>query len=342
MSKKVFSLLAVLVITTLALVACGGDGGDTGGGTVDFKVCEVTDLGGVDDKSFNQLAWQGVEEAVDQLGVEGKVLESQQQTDYEANINAFVEEDCDMILSIGFLLADATAAAAEANPDIIFSIVDVDWLEGDNVSGIMFKADQGAFLAGYAAASLTQTGKVGTFGGIPLPSVTVFMDGFYMGVNYYNEVKGADVELVGWDPANPDSGSFTNNFESLEDARNLSISMIDEGVDIILPVGGPIGLGTAAAAQETGTWVIGVDSDWIETTEYGQDVVLTSILKLVNVGVFNTIEDALNGTWEPGVHTYSLEDDAVGLTTWNFSDELIAELDELEAGIIAGDIQTSP
>jgi basic membrane protein A len=342
MSKRIFSLLAVVMIASLALVACGGGDGDTGAESVEFKVCEVTDLGGVDDKSFNQLAWQGVEEAVAQLGVEGKVLESQQQTDYEANINAFIEEDCDMILSIGYLLADATAAAAEANPDVIFSIVDVDWLEGDNVSGIMFKADQGAFLAGYAAASLTETGKVGTFGGIPLPSVTVFMDGFYMGVMYYNEVNGAAVELVGWDPANPDSGSFTNNFESLEDARNLSISMIDEGVDIILPVGGPIGLGTAAAAQETGTWVIGVDSDWVETTEYGQDVVLTSILKLVNVGVFNTIQDALNDTWEAGVQTYTLSDDAVGLTTWNFSDELISELSEIEAGIIAGDIATLP
>jgi basic membrane protein A len=311
---------------------------------VDFLACQVTDVGGVDDKSFNQLAWKGVTDAIENLGIQGQFLESQDMADYETNINAFVEEGCDIILTIGFLLADATAAASALYPELPFGIVDVDWVVADNVAGIMFQTDQAAFLAGYVAAASTQTGKVGTYGGLPLPSVTIFMDGFYMGVMYYNEVKGTSVEVVGWDPANPEGGLFTNNFESLEDGRNFAISMMDEGVDIILPVAGPVGLGSAAAAQERGdVWIIGVDADWTETAPEYADVILTSVLKKVDVGVYNNIEAALNGTWVPGNIVYDLEAGAVGLAgIENFSAELQAELAELIDGIIAGDIQTSP
>jgi basic membrane protein A len=385
MSKKIYSLMAILMIASLVLVACGTDANNDANNNmadnneannnmadnndeandnmaddnnaadddaddddvvdmVEFKACEVTDTGGVDDKSFNQLAWQGVQEAVEALGIEGTYLESNQQTDYEVNINAFVEEGCDIILPIGFLIADATAAASAAYPDTLFAIVDVDWVTGDNVAGIMFQTDQAAFLAGYVAAASTQTGKVGTYGGIPIPSVTIFMDGFFMGVQYYNQVKGTAVEVVGWDPANPDGGLFTQNFESLEDGRNFAISMMDEGVDIILPVAGPVGLGSAAAAQERGdVWIIGVDADWTLTAPEYADVILTSVLKKVNVGVFNNIATALDGTWVPGTVVYDLEDGAVGLAgIENFSAELQAELADLTAGIIAGDIQTSP
>ena len=346
MSKKIYSLMAILMIASLVLVACGSnnaDMADDAAAPVDFKVCEVTDLGGVDDKSFNQLAWKGVTDAEEQLGVDGNVLESQQQTDYEININNFIEEECDLILSIGFLLADATAAAAAAYPEIDFAIVDVDFLEFDNVVGVNFKADQGAFLAGYVSAATTKTGKIGTYGGVPIPPVTVFMDGFYLGAMYYNEVKGTSVEVIGWDPANPDEGLFTNNFESLEDARNLSITMIDEGVDILLGVGGPIGLGSGAAAQERGdVWIIGVDSDWSQTSPEYADVILTSILKKVDVGVFNTIKDAVEGNFEAGNNVYTLADGAIGLAgIENFSAELQAEIAELIEGIIAGDIVTS-
>lgn len=351
MSKKIYSLMAILMIAAVVLVACGTDTNNDMANnegdvveTVDFKACEVTDVGGVDDKSFNQLAWDGVVMAVDELGVEGTVLESQQQTDYEININAFIEEECDIILPIGFLLADATQAAADANPDTLFAIIDVDWVVGDNVAGIMFQTDQAAFLAGYVAAATTQTGKVGTYGGLPIPSVTIFMDGFYMGVQYYNEVKGTAVEVVGWDPANPDGGLFTNNFESLEDGRNMAISMVDEGVDIILPVAGPVGQGSAAYALENeGIWIIGVDADWTQTVPEYADVILTSVLKKVDVGVFSNIEAALNGTWTPGTVVYDLEDGAVGLAgIENFDADLQGELNDLIDGIIAGDIQTAP
>ncbi|MCA9977009.1 MAG: BMP family ABC transporter substrate-binding protein, partial [Anaerolineales bacterium] len=126
-----------------------------------MKVCQVTDAGGIDDRSFNATAWKGALRAQDELGVEAKYLESQQQTDYERNINAFLEDDCDLIVTVGFLLGDATAAAADANPDQKFTIVDSSYDPvKENVLGLLFATDQAGFLAGYAAAGVSQTGKV--------------------------------------------------------------------------------------------------------------------------------------------------------------------------------------
>src|SRR3990172_6856076 len=168
--KKSYAAFSLLLVAAFVMAAC-----TTAAPGAEFKACQVTDTGGIDDKSFNATAWKGVEDAVDTLGIEGKFLESQQQTDYEANINAFIEEGCDIIVTVGFLLGDATAAAANANPDVSFSIVDFAYDPViPNVQGQVFNTDEAAFLAGYAAAATTQTGKVGTFGGIQIPPVTVF------------------------------------------------------------------------------------------------------------------------------------------------------------------------
>jgi basic membrane protein A len=146
--KKMYAALSLLLVASFALAACA-----TAAPAPKFKACQVTDTGGIDDKSFNATAWKGVEDAVSQLGVEGKYLESQQQTDYEKNINAFLEENCDMIITVGFLLGDATKAAAEANPDVKFSIVDFAYDPTiPNVLGQVFNTDEAAFLAGYVAA----------------------------------------------------------------------------------------------------------------------------------------------------------------------------------------------
>ncbi len=225
MSKKLFAFLSILIVLSMLLAACGAEATPvpteeapvvveepTAEPVVEeptvappaeaaFKACQVTDTGGIDDKSFNATAWKGVQDAMTELGIEGKYLESQQQTDYEKNINAFIEEGCDIIVTVGFLLGDATKAAAEANPDQKFSIVDYAYDPAiPNVLGQVFSTDQAGFLAGYLAAGMTKTGKVGTFGGIQIPTVTVFMDGFALGVKYYNEQKGTAVEVLGWDP----------------------------------------------------------------------------------------------------------------------------------------------
>jgi len=342
MTKKLYFVLALVMVMAMVLAACGG------AEEAAFKACQVTDVGGIDDKSFNATAWKGVQDAMDQLGIEGKYLESQQQTDYEKNINAFIEEDCDIIITVGFLLGDATAAAAEANPDQKFSIVDFAYDPGyDNVLGQVYNTNEAAFLAGYLAAGVSKTGVVGTFGGIQIPPVTVFMDGFALGVDYYNQQHGTDVKVLGWDVATQ-TGLFTGNFESLDDGRAMGESLMDEGADIILPVAGPVGLGTAAAAQERGgVYIIGVDVDWTVTSPEYTDILLTSVLKRMDVTTLAAIKAAKEGTFEGGVIVGTLENEGVDIAPYHdlasmVSSELQSELDSIRQGIIDGSIQTSP
>jgi basic membrane protein A len=313
------------------------------------KVCQVTDTGGIDDKSFNATAWKGVTDAMALLqNIEGKYLESQQQTDYEKNINAFLSEGCDLIITVGFLLGDATQAEAEANPTQKFSIVDYAYDPTiPNVLGQVFNTDEAAFLAGYLAAGVTKTGKVGTFGGIQIPTVTAFMDGFALGVQYYNEKHGTNVEVLGWD-ATTQTGLFTGNFESTDDGRTMGQSLMDEGADIIMPVAGPVGLGTAAAALERGnTYIIGVDNDWFVASPEYDSIILTSVLKNMDITTFEAIKDVQAGTFAGGVTVGTLKNGGVGLADFHdlasqVSDQLKAELDQVKADIIAGTIVTKP
>jgi basic membrane protein A and related proteins len=348
--KKLYAIIALLVIASLALSACGGASSGK------LKVGQVTDLGGIDDKSFNATAYKGVEQAVSELGVEGKYLESQQQSDYAKNIQQLLDENTDLIVTVGFLLGVDTATAAKANPDTKFAIVDYAYPDcfGDaeegktcgsktelpNVLGLTFSTDQAAFLAGYAAAASSQTGKVATFGGINIPPVTIFMKGFQAGVNYYNQKMGTAVEVLGWDTAAND-GSFTGNFESLDDGRSFAESFVQEGADIIMPVAGPVGLGSAAYCKETGSCkVVGVDTDWTVSASEYTDVVLTSVLKNMNVAVFDAIKSAVDGTFKGGVYSGTLANNGVGLAAVSgASSELQAALDQLKADIISGAVK---
>jgi basic membrane protein A len=359
MSKKLYSLFGLLVVASLALAACGGGGAaaPTVAPNTPFPtftpeppaeptalVCQVTDVGGIDDKSFNATAYKGVTDAVEQLGIEGQYLESQEQADYETNIQAFIDQGCDLIVTVGFLLGDATWAASEANPDQKFAIVDYpNNFDGNvraNLVGLNFDTAQAAFLAGYVAAASTQTGKVGTFGGIQIPPVTAFMDGFWYGVQYYNTQNGTAVEVLGWDPATQ-TGLFTGNFESTDDGRTFGENLMDEGADIIMPVAGPVGLGTAAAVQARGNaWIIGVDTDWTVSAADYAAIVLTSVLKNMDVAVFDTIQTVLDGSFTGGDYLGTLENGGVGIAG-SFPD-LQAALDAITAGIIDGSIQFKP
>jgi basic membrane protein A len=343
MQKKIVAVLSLLIIAAFVLVACAPAAPEE----TAIKACQVTDTGGIDDKSFNATAWKGVEDAVNELGIEGKYLESQQQTDYEKNLNAFIEEGCDLIIPVGFLLADATQAAADANPDVFFSIVDVGWLEAPNIQGQAFQTDEAAFLAGYLAAGVSETGRLGVFGGIQIPTVTIFMDGFALGAAHYNSVHGTSVEVLGWDVGSQ-TGLFTNNFESLEDGRLMAEQLMDEGVDIIMPVAGPVGLGTAAAAQERGgVYLVGVDNDWAVVNEAFADITLTSVMKFMDVTTFEAIKSVVDGTFEAGLIMGTLENGGVGLADYHelagmVSADLQAEVDDLATKIIAGEIAPSP
>ncbi len=321
-----------------------------------FKVGQVTDMGGIDDKSFNATVWKGFQDAENQLGVEGKFLESQQQADYAKNIQQFLSEDLDLIVTVGFLLGVDTAIAAIANPDVNFAIVDYAYpdcwpgatpgkdcgtdVELENVLGLTFATDEAAFLAGYLAAGMSKTGKVGTFGGIPIPPVTIFMKGCEAGVKYYNQVHGTSVELLGWDTA-ADDGLFTGNFESTDDGRRFAESLMDEGADVILPVAGPVGLGSAAACQERGTMLIGVDTDWYVSAPEFKETYLTSIVKRMDVAVFDAIKQVLDGTFAGGTYLGTLANNGVGISPYHAFDSAVpaalkAEIKQIQANMIAG------
>ena len=345
-------LISLLIISSMVLSACGGqepevvEEPEVGEEPMDktFLACQVTDVGGIDDKSFNATAWKGMQDAVADFGIEAKYLESQQQTDYEANINAFLEEGCDLIMAVGFLLGDATAAASAANPDQAFGIVDVNYLAADNLYGSGFAINEATFLIGYLSAGMTETGAVATYGGINIPPVTIFMDGFALGVEYYNEVHGTDVKTLGWDPAAQD-GLFAGNFESTDDGRTLGESLLDEGADIIMPVAGPVGAGTLAVLEERGTgYIIGVDNEWSVQYASLADFVLASALKNMDLYVYETIEAVMDGSFAGGNYLGTLENGGVGLGYGGVDvpAELAAEVEALIPLIISGEIATLP
>ncbi len=341
MRKKLMIVVFALALFALLATACGGAAAPAEeGGEEVFRVGMVTDLGGIDDRSFNATSWHGLELARDELGVEIAYLESQQQADYAANITQFIDQGYDMIITVGFLLGDDTKTFAEQNPDVKFAIVDFAYDPPlDNVLGLTFAVDEATFLAGYLSAGMTQSGKVGTFGGIEIPPVVQFMVGYEAGVNYYNEQHGTNVEVLGMD-------FFVGNFESTDDGRRAGEDLIAEGADIIMPVAGPVGLGTAAAVMDNpGTMLIGVDTDWCISAEEFCPVVLTSVLKNMDVAVRDAIKMAVEGEFEGGTYVGTLANDGVGLAPFHefeddVPDDLRAELDEVRQGIIDGTIDT--
>ena len=365
MKSNIKIAAAVLAAAALGLAGCGGSSDSessaaaTGAATTAAtaaamagKACQVTDVGGVDDKGFNQTAFAGLTRAAEEFGMEAVVLESQAETDYATNIQALVDQECSVIITVGFLLGDATKEAANANPDMPFSIVDFAYEEGDitnnNVLGQIFNTNEAAFLAGYLAAGMTKTGTVGTFGGINIPPVTAFMDGFYFGVQKYNADNGTDVKVLGWDPAKKE-GLFTENFESLDDGRTFAQNLVDEGADIVMPVAGPVGLGSAALASELGTdklMIIGVDADQFNSDTNNQDVYLTSVLKNMDVTTFNAVQAVADGTFAGGVTVGTLENGGVGLAPFHAFEgavpaELVTKVEEIKAGIIDGSVSVT-
>ena len=207
---KTQKLAAILGVAALALGACGGKD-KSGGGKGDYTACLVSDSGGWDDKSFNQSAKEGLDKAVKDLGVKSKTAESKTDSDFTRNVEGMVGENCNLVMGVGFKLSDAISASAKDNADINYSLVDSTFKKNlDNERALVFNTHEAAYLAGYAAAANSKTGKVGTFGGVQLPTVTIFMDGFADGVAHYNEVHGTGVQVIGWDKA-AQNGTFVGS-----------------------------------------------------------------------------------------------------------------------------------
>ncbi len=355
--KRATQATALAAVAALALAACGaapeddettGSGDDTAGGNSDFSACMVSDAGGFDDQSFNQSGFEGLEQAEDELGVTIHSVESQADTDYAPNIDSLVQQGCNLVIGVGFLLEDPIQTAAEANPETEFALIDSAFsdadfnpVEIDNAKPILFNTAEAAFLAGYLAAGMTETGTVATFGGIQIPSVAIFMDGYVDGVAQYNEDNGTDVKVLGWDKE-AQTGTFTGDFDNQANGQNVTQGFIDQGADIIMPVAGPVGLGAAAAAESGGAKIIWVDSDGFLTTDYGS-LILTSVMKQIGPAVFDTVSEAADGNFSSEAYVGTLENEGVGLAPFHdFEDavpvELQDQLAQYQEQIIAGDL----
>ncbi len=322
-----------------------------------YKVGMVTSLGGVDDRSFNSLAWKGITDAIAQFSVLGKYLVSNQPSDYATNIQRLLDEKQDLIVPVGFQLGIDTAKAAKANPTARFAIVDFTYpdcwpgaVEGvncgsfttlPNVRSLAFQVDQAAFLAGYLAAGMTETGIVGTYGGMQIPTVTIFMKGYEAGVKYYNQQNGTNVQLLGWNETTH-TGLFTGDFGSFSAGVTFATNLVASGADILFPVAGSTGFGTASYCKSSGSClVIGVDTDWFVTVPEYASVELSSVLKKVDVAVYKTIEDLVKGQFSAGTRTYNLADSGVDLAPFHNFDSLVPQslkddLATIKAALISG------
>ena len=303
----------------------------TGSPTADFKACEVSDTGGIDDRGFNQNAWEGLLIVQRERGIETKFLESTSDADYDRNIQSFIDEGCDIIVTVGFLLGDATARAAEANPEQLFGIVDFAYDPAyENVTGIVFQMDQPSMMAGYLAAGMSNTGRVATFGGINIPPVAEFMRGFEAGVHYWNAQNDDSVELLGWDSSagadGTGDGSFVGNFSDTAAGQTITEGFIGEGADVIFAVAGPVGLGAMTAVQDANAGVtdpaemvkfIGVDVDQAISVAEHANIMLSSVLKRIDNGVAAVVRSAMDGTFEGGVQVNTLANEGTGLAPYH-------------------------
>ena len=357
-TKRVAAL--ALTASLFVVAACGSDESEpatTGAAESAISACQVTDVGGVDDKGFNQSAYAGLQQAKTDLGVSINLLESKSDADYAPNIQAFLDKKCSVIITVGFLLGGATAAAAKANPDQQFAIIDSDANDDNatpddfaddvnlaNVRALNFSTDEPSFIAGYLAAGMTKTGTVATYGGINIPPVTIFMTGFLNGVNYYNEQKGTTVKVLGWDGT---EGSFAGNFESLDDGKKLAQGFADEGADIIFPVAGPVGLGSSAYAAEVGDIrIIGVDVDMYVSNDKEKQVYLTSVLKNIDAAVLDTVSNVVADGKSGADYLGTFANGGVGIAPFHDQDadvpaELKAEIEKLVADFTAGTMKAS-
>lgn len=343
-----FGFGAVLAAASLVLVACAPAPAGDGGTQSEACVRMVTNSGGLEDRSFNQSSWEGLQQAESEYGIEAEAIVSTGETDLAPNVQQAVDSGCGLVVTVGWELAEATTDQAGKNPDLAFAIVD-ETVEGENIKPVVFDTAQAAFLAGYLAAGVSKTGVVATFGGGNQPPVTLFMDGFADGVAKYNEVHGATVHLLGWDKAAQD-GAFTGDFEDINKGKALTEGFIDQGADVILPVAGQVGEGAASAAVERGgVSVIWVDSDGYETlaAQY-RPVILTSVLKNTQDAMVQIVGEVLDDAFTNEPYVGTLENGGVEIAPYHelaplVSAELDAEIDGLRQQIISGELEiTSP
>jgi basic membrane protein A len=375
--RSALATAALALSATLVIAACGSShssasasgsstssssaSSSTGSGstTAKFLGCMVTDTGGIDDRSFNASSWAGMQAAAAaNPNIAVKYLQSSTQSDYIPNINTFLNEKCGIIVTVGFLMGPATEAAAKAHPSQKFAIVDCSYasecLTGakePNIDQLVFNTAQDGFLGGYLAAGMTKTGKVATFGGEDFGTVTIYMDGFADGVQYYNSKHGTKVQVLGWNEKTQ-KGSFTGDFTNQTKGQTLTQTFISEGADIIFPVAGNVGLGAAKAVQDADSAagsqkvnLFWVDTDGCTSAPQYCKYFITSVTKGIVSAVKTAVTSAAGGTFQGGTYVGTLANGGAVLSPFHdFASTVPAalqsELKTVESGIESGSIAT--
>ena len=368
MKQSAWAAAALAVSATVVLAACGsshssassggsptasapaGSGSSAATGTKTLG-CMVTDTGGIDDRSFNASSWAGMQGAASSnANISVKYLQSTTQADYVPNINTFISQKCNVIVTVGFLMGDNTQTAAKAHPDQKFAIVDFSYSPPlSNVDALLFNTAQDGFLGGYLAAGMSKTGKVATFGGQKLPTVTIYMDGFYDGVQYYNKKHGKNVQVLGWNETTQ-NGSFTGDFTNQTKGQSVTQTFISEGADIIFPVAGNVGLGAAKAVQQADAAagsqkvnMMWVDTDGCVSAAQYCKYFITSIQKGIVTAVKNAVTSTADGTFKGGNYIGTLQNGGVALAPFHDFDSKVpaalkSELQTVTQGIESGSI----
>jgi basic membrane protein A len=321
MRNRIFVVLTLMLLLSVVLSACATGGGSTSGQKL--KVGLVTDVGGVNDKSFNQSAWAGVQKAASEFGFDAKFIESKQPTDYEKNIDQFATENYDVIITVGFLMGDATAAKAKQYPKIKFAIIDNAYFptagsaacpdtvkdcytDGGltNVTSLMFQEDQVGCLAGVLAAGMTKTGTICSVSGMEIPPVVRFVTGYQTCA----KTTKPDINTL---------NVYIPSFTDPAKGKEVGQSMIDQGCDVVFGVGGNTGNGGLLAAKEKGLMAIGVDVDQYYTYPEVKDALISSAAKNVDAAVYNYLKEVKDGTVKAGILTANLSNGGIGLAPYH-------------------------
>ncbi|TWT04551.1 BMP family protein [Planomicrobium sp. CPCC 101079] len=351
MTKRKFGLgLSLMLAAGTMLTACGSssdEGSSTsgssesgGGEASDFSVAMVTDVGGVDDKSFNQSAWEGLQQFGEENGLKKgdggfDYLQSASDADYNTNLNNLIRRDFDVVFGIGFLMEGAVKEIAEQQKDAQLAIIDA-VVDAPNVASVLFKEQEAAYLAGVAAALMTETNKVGFVGGQDIPVIERFEAGFLEGVAAVDNTIEVDVQ-------------YTGAFDKAELGKTTANRMYSAGADIVFHAAGGTGNGVFTEAKErkeadpdANIWVIGVDADQYDEGQVGDaNVTLTSALKEVDQAVIDIANKAKAGEF-PGGETivYGLAEDGVGLADSRgaIPEDKMAQIEEYKEKIASGEI----
>jgi basic membrane protein A len=355
MKKVLSTALLMVTVSAMALTGCGKTATNTGSSPSaspaasatasasasaaptaaaksGAKVGMVTDIGGVNDKSFNQSAWEGLKKLEADAGAKVKNLESKSDADYTPNLNQFVKDKYDLTWGIGFLMGDAVKAVATQNPDAKLAIID-NTVDAPNVESVTFAENEGAYLVGVVAGLTTKSNKIGFVGGVDIPVIKRFDAGFKAGVAAVN--PGAKVIT-----------NYTGAFDKPDLGKAAAATMYNDGADIIFHAAGATGNGVFNEAKDRfkagkKVWVIGVDKD--QSLEYGDDITLTSELKRVDQAVIRVSKDVMDNKFQGGkTVVLGLKDDAVGLpetSKKNVTPEILKKVEEYKAKIISGEIK---